>query len=75
MSPQQKVPNLSNRGSLTIPSPLAFAEGLFSFYNFYKKEGFLKDLSYNGYKFNNFKNLFYKIIRNLFVPREMVRII
>jgi len=28
ISPQQKVPNLSNRGSLTIPSPLAFAEGL-----------------------------------------------
>jgi len=37
-----KVPNVSNRGSLTISSPLAFAEGLFSFLNyFYKKEGFL----------------------------------
>jgi len=42
ISPQQKVPNLSNRGSLLIPSPLAFAEGLFVFMNyFYKKEGFL----------------------------------
>jgi len=29
ISPQQKVPKLSNRGSLTLPSPLAFAEGLF----------------------------------------------
>jgi hypothetical protein len=37
--------NRYNRGSQTISSPLAFAEGLFSFYNFYKKEGFLKDLS------------------------------
>jgi len=27
----QKVLKLSNRGSLLIPSPLAFAEGLFSF--------------------------------------------
>jgi hypothetical protein len=31
ISPQQKVPNLSNRGSLSIPSPLAFAEGLYFF--------------------------------------------
>jgi len=37
----QKVPNLSNRGSLTITSPLAFDEGFL----FFKKEGFLKDLS------------------------------
>jgi len=33
-----KVPNVSNRGSLTIPSPLAFAEGLFCFYQlFFRK--------------------------------------
>jgi len=30
---------VSNRGSLTISSPLAFAEGFY-----YLKEGFLKDL-------------------------------
>jgi len=41
ISPQEKVPNLSNRGSLSISSPLAFAEGLYFFINyFYKKEGF-----------------------------------
>ena len=40
-----KVPNLSNRGSSSIPSPLAFAEGLFNFINYFlEKEGFLKDL-------------------------------
>jgi hypothetical protein len=39
----QKVLNLSNRGSLTISSPLAFTEGLFYFYKYFsKKEGFLK---------------------------------
>jgi len=33
-----KVPNVSNRGSLTIPNPLAFAEGLYLFYKlFYRK--------------------------------------
>jgi hypothetical protein len=32
ISPQQKVPNVSNRGSQTIPSPLAFTEGLFLFF-------------------------------------------
>jgi hypothetical protein len=37
--PQQKVPNVSNRGSQTIPSPLAFAEGLF-YKLFTVKEGF-----------------------------------
>jgi len=46
ISPQQKVPNVSNRGSLTISSPLAFTEGLF-YWNFFKKEGFLIDLLYN----------------------------
>jgi len=29
-----KVLKLSNRGSLTFPSPLAFAEGLFIFYKY-----------------------------------------
>jgi hypothetical protein len=34
---------VSNGGSLTISSPLAFAEGLFIFLNYFdKKEGFLK---------------------------------
>jgi hypothetical protein len=42
ISPQQKVPNVSNRGSLTITSPLAFAEGLFVLKYFFKKEGFSK---------------------------------
>jgi len=42
MSPQQKVLNLTNRGSLSISSPLAFAEGLFIFLNYFpEKEGFL----------------------------------
>jgi len=42
ISPQQKVPKLSNRGSQDIPSPLAFAEGLFYFLNYLtEKEGFL----------------------------------
>jgi len=41
ISPQQKVPNLSNRGSLTITSPLAFAEGLLFLKYFTEKEGFL----------------------------------
>jgi len=36
-----KVSNLSNRGSLAISSPLAFAEGLFVLKYFTKKEGFL----------------------------------
>jgi hypothetical protein len=39
-----KVLKLTNRGSQDIPSPLAFAEGLFSFY--YKKKDFLNLLSY-----------------------------
>jgi len=29
ISPQQKVPNLSNRGSLNFPALWPFAEGLF----------------------------------------------
>jgi hypothetical protein len=34
---------VSNRGSLSISSPLAFAEGLFVFVNYFpEKEGFLK---------------------------------
>jgi hypothetical protein len=42
ISPQQKVLNLSNRGSLDFSSPLAFAEGLFFFLNYFtEKEGFL----------------------------------
>jgi len=40
ISPQQKVPNFSNRGSQPIPSPLAFAEGLFCFKLFPEKKGF-----------------------------------
>jgi hypothetical protein len=36
-----KVLNVSNRGSLPISSPLAFAEGLFVLKYFTKKEGFL----------------------------------
>jgi hypothetical protein len=37
-----KVLNASNRGSLTISSPLAFAEGLFVFMKYFsEKEGFL----------------------------------
>jgi len=33
--------NISNRGSQEISSPLAFAEGLFIFINYFsKKEGF-----------------------------------
>jgi hypothetical protein len=47
ISPPQKVPKLSNRGSQTISSPLAFAEGLFLFVNYFpEKEGFLKVISY-----------------------------
>jgi len=43
MSPQQKVLKLSNRGSHTISSPLALAEGLFVFLNYFlKKEGLYK---------------------------------
>jgi hypothetical protein len=39
---QQKVPNVSNRGSLTISCPLAFAEGLFYLLKYFiEKEGFL----------------------------------
>jgi len=35
----------TNPGSQTIISPLAFAEGLFCFLNYFsEKEGFLKDL-------------------------------
>jgi len=46
ISPQQKVPNLSNRGSSSISSPLAFAEGLFSFINYFMgKEGLLNILT------------------------------
>jgi len=46
-----KVLNASNRGSQTIPSPLALAEGLFYFINYFlKKEGFLKPMSYVLYK-------------------------
>jgi len=41
ISPQQKVPNLSNRGSLLIPALWPFAEGLFSLEYFTEKEGFL----------------------------------
>jgi hypothetical protein len=42
-----EVLKLSNKGSLTIPSSLAFAEGLFYFKTFYKKkEGFLKVMLY-----------------------------
>jgi hypothetical protein len=40
--PQQKVPNVSNRGSLLIPALWPFAEGLFSFCIYFpEKEGFL----------------------------------
>jgi hypothetical protein len=40
-----KVLKLTNRGSQLISSPLAFAEGLEIFLNyFYKKEGFLNRL-------------------------------
>jgi len=43
ISPQQKVLKLSTRGSLTIPSPLAFAEGLFDFFKlFFGKRRILK---------------------------------
>jgi len=43
ISPQQKVPNVSNRGSQIIFSPLAFAEGLFLFINYFQgKKGFLE---------------------------------
>ena len=38
-----KVLKLSNRGSLTISSPLAFVEGLFFFLNYFtEKKGFSK---------------------------------
>jgi len=52
ISPQQKVLNLSNRGSLSISSPLAFAEGLFVFYKlFYKKRRiFERFVEYKRYK-------------------------
>jgi hypothetical protein len=40
ISPQQKVLKLTTSGSLTIPSPLAFAEGLFFINYFSEKEGF-----------------------------------
>jgi len=43
ITPQQKVPNLSNRGSLLIPALWHLLKG-FLFFN--KKEGFLKDLWY-----------------------------
>jgi len=42
ISRQQKVPNVSNRGSLTFPALWPFAEGLFYFLNYFtEKEGFL----------------------------------
>jgi len=42
ISPQQKVPNVSNGGSQIISSPLALAEGLVIFINYFsEKEGFL----------------------------------
>jgi hypothetical protein len=38
-------------GSLTISSPLAFAEGLYCFLEFFlEKEGFLKIIWYNKYR-------------------------
>jgi hypothetical protein len=40
MSPQQKVPNLSNRGSQDIPSPLASLLKGFFVGIFLKKKGF-----------------------------------
>jgi len=40
-----KVLKLSNRGSLTISSPLAIKLRGFFYWGFFKKEGFLKDLS------------------------------
>jgi hypothetical protein len=41
---------VSNRGSLSISSPLAFAEGLFVFLNYFtKKEGFLEFMTYRVY--------------------------
>ena len=50
ISPQQKVPNVFNRGSLTITSPLAFAEGLFIFFElFYRKRRIFNKL-YSIYK-------------------------
>jgi hypothetical protein len=33
-----KVLKLSNRGSLTIPSPLVFAEGLFYFFKLFSQK-------------------------------------
>jgi len=41
ISPQHKVPNVSNSGSQTITSPLAFAEGLVI-----EKEGLFKIKQY-----------------------------
>jgi len=42
ISPQQKVPNLSNRGSLLIPALWLCAEGLFYILNYFsEKEGFI----------------------------------
>jgi hypothetical protein len=47
ISLQQKVPKLSNRGSLTISSPLVFAEGLFYLINYFlEKEGVRRNLLY-----------------------------
>jgi len=43
ISPQQKVPNVSNRGSLLIPALWPFAEGLFYIYKlFYEKRRIFK---------------------------------
>jgi len=42
--PHTKVAKVVLSGELANSSPLAFAEGLF-YWDFFKKEGFLKDLS------------------------------
>lgn len=49
ISPQKKAPNLSNRGSQTISSPLVFAEELYFFrIIFQKKKDFQIDLQYKN---------------------------
>jgi hypothetical protein len=48
ISLQQKVPNLSNRGSQTISSPLAIKLKGFFILKYFKKDAILQILLYNN---------------------------
>jgi hypothetical protein len=54
-----KVLKLSNKGSLTISSPLAFAEGLFLFYIYFiKKKDFVSLLLYDEEVIEKLKKIY-----------------